>query len=115
MGQAPDLCGPPPCTSGQSWGGYPGWEEFKGVIRGVQIYTAALSLADVQAEIASPMSTSAGRSSIWYLNLDPRPSDVMDKKGVGTPHNPQWDGTTALQWSSGSSIAPSPPMGVRAQ
>jgi hypothetical protein len=45
------------------------------------------------------MSTTAGQNLIWYLNLNPRPSDVTDKKGVGTPHNPSWDGTTALEWA----------------
>ena len=93
MGQAPNL-------NGQSWGGYPGWEEFNGIIRGIQFYSGLLSVADIQSEIATPMSTTAGRSLIWYLNLNPRPGDVTDKKGVGTPHNPSWDGTTSLEWSS---------------
>jgi hypothetical protein len=117
IGQAPDLCGPPPCSTGQSWGGYPGWEEFNGVIRGIQIYSAALSLADIQAEINSPKSTTAGAASIWYLNLDPRPSDVTDKKGVGTPHNPAWGGTTALEWTGAGAPSPSPsaPSGLRVQ
>jgi hypothetical protein len=117
MGQAPDLNGPPGNPlAGLSWGGYPGWEEFNGVIRGIQIYSGLLSLTDIQSEINAPMSSAAGQSSIWYLNIDPRPSDVTDKKGVGTPHNPQWDGTTALQWSSsGSSPAPSSPSGLRLQ
>jgi hypothetical protein len=92
VGQAPNV-------NGLSWGGYPGWEEFNGVIRGIQFYSGLLSLADIQAEIANPMSTTAGQSRIWYLNLNPRPSDVTDKKGVGTPHNPSWDGTTALEWA----------------
>lgn len=91
IGQAPDL-------NGASWGGYPGWEEFKGVIRGIQLYAGLLSLTDVQAELNAPQSTTAGQNLIWYLNRDPRPGDVTDKKGTGTPHNPLWDGTTALQW-----------------
>jgi hypothetical protein len=86
-------------VNGLSWGGYPGWEEFKGVIRGIQVYSGLLSLNDILAEINGPKSTSAGSSRIWYLNLDPRPGDVTDKKGVGTPHNPSWDGTTAFEWS----------------
>ena len=92
MGQAPDL-------NGQSWGGYAGWEEFNGIIRGIQIYSGLLSMSDILAEIAAPQSTEAGRRLIWYLNLNPRPSDVTDKKGTGTPHNPSWDGNTALEWS----------------
>jgi len=91
MGQAPNV-------NGFSWGGYEGWEEFNGVIRGIQIYSGRLSLADIQAEIASPLSTTAGQNFIWYLNLNPRPSDVTDKKDIGTPHNPAWDGGTALEW-----------------
>jgi hypothetical protein len=91
MGQAPNV-------GGVSWGGYPGWEEFNGVIRGIQMYSGKLSLDDIKAEIAAPKSSTAGAGSIWYLNLDPRPTDVTDKKGIGTAHNPSWDGTTALEW-----------------
>src|SRR5262245_20593985 len=76
MGQAPDICGLPPCSTGSSWGGYPGWEEFNGIIRGIQIYSRYLSLTDIAAEITSPKSSAGGLASIWYLNLDPRPSDV---------------------------------------
>jgi hypothetical protein len=93
MGQAPDL-------NGASWGGYPGWEEFNGIIRGIQIYSGLLSLAEIQSEIAAPRSTPNGRNFMWYLNTDPRPSDVTDKKGIGVPHNPSWSGTTALEWTS---------------
>jgi hypothetical protein len=103
VGQAPDL-------NGASWGGYPGWEEFNGVIRGIQIYSGLLSLADLQAEISVPKSSAAGQNLIWYLNVDPRPSDVTDKKGVGNAHNPSWAGTTALEWS-GSGQGDSTPSG----
>jgi len=109
MGQAPDLCGPPPGNCGQSWGGFPNWEEFNGVIRGIQIYSGLLSLSDIQSELNSPKSTKAGQNLIWYLNLDPRPSDVTDNKGIGSPHNPSWDGTTALEWSSQASVPSAPP------
>jgi chitodextrinase len=111
MGQAPNF-------NGLSWGGYPGWEEFNGIIRGIQLYTTYLSVTDITNEIATPKSTAAGASSIWYLNLDPRPSDVTDKKASGTAHNPQWDGTTALEWTSGGgssdTTAPSVPGGLSA-
>jgi hypothetical protein len=103
IGQAPNL-------NGVSWGGYPGWEEFNGVIRGIQIYSGLLSLQDVTAEINSPLSTVQGTSKIWYLNRDPRPTDVADKKGIGTPHNPAWAGSPALEWRGQSStVAPMPP------
>ena len=91
MGQAPNL-------NGESWGGFPGWEEFKGIIRGIQMYSGLLSINDILSEIASPMSTTAGNNLIWYLNLNPRPTDVSDKKGIGTPNNPAWAGTTAFEW-----------------
>jgi hypothetical protein len=92
MGQAPDL-------NGASWGGYPGWEEFNGIIRGIQIYSGFLSIDEILLETTMPMSTSSGQDHIWYLNLDPRPLDVSDKKGTGTPHDPQWDGEPALEWT----------------
>src|SRR3989442_645550 len=53
MGQAPDY-------NGASWGGYPGGEEFNGIIRGIQIYSGLLSMADIQSEITAPKSTQAG-------------------------------------------------------
>src|SRR2546426_10039207 len=102
IGQAPDF-------NGASWGGYPGWEEFNGIIRGIQIYSGLLSIADLQAEINAPKSTSAGQNFIWYLNTDPRPGDVADKKGTGTSHNPLWSGTTALEWTDQPSSDTTPP------
>jgi len=92
MGQAPNV-------GGYSWGGYAGWEEFKGVIRGIQIYSTKLELADILNELSVPQSTATGNASIWYLNLNPRPNDVADKKVGGTRHNPQWDGQPALEWT----------------
>jgi hypothetical protein len=92
MGQAPNV-------GGYSWGGYAGWEEFNGIIRGIQIYHGLLSVNDILSEINAPQTTAAGQQFMWYLNLNPRPSDVADKKAGGTPHNPRWDGTTALEWS----------------
>ena len=92
MGQAPDV-------DGASWGGYEGWEEFNGIIRGIQLYSGLLSVAEIQAEIDAPMSTPAGQKHIWYLNRNPRPRDVGDKKGTGTPHDPSWQGTTPREWA----------------
>jgi len=86
IGQAPDQNGVG-ASSGQSWGGYWGYEEFKGIIRGMQFYDALLSLADCTSEIASPGSA----RTPWYLNLNPTPDDVTDKSGSG--HNPSWDGS----------------------
>jgi hypothetical protein len=107
MGQAPNL-------NGQSWGGYPGWEEFNGVIRGIQMYSGLLSVSEIQSEIASPKSTTNGQNFIWYLNVDPRPSDVSDKKTTGTAHNPVWDGSPALEWTSSADIVkPKAPSNLR--
>lgn len=68
----------------------PGQEVFNGVLRGIQIYSTNLSIADILAEANSPLSTSAGSASIWYLNLNPRPDDISDKSGRG--HHPAWVG-----------------------
>ncbi len=98
----------PLISMGQSaWGLYSGDEEFNGIIRGIQIYSGLLSVADIQSEIAAPKSTVAGQNFLWYLNTDPRPSDVTDKKGIGTAHNPSWRGTTALEWTGQAPLAAS--------
>jgi hypothetical protein len=68
----------------------PGREMCSCTLRGIQIYSSLLSLEDIQQEIASPKSTVAGSASIWYLNLNPTPTDISDKSGRG--HNPQWVG-----------------------
>lgn len=67
-----------------------GNEVYDGVLRGIQIYNNKLSLSDIQAEIDSPLSTAAGASFIWYLNINPTPSDISDKSGHG--HDPEWVG-----------------------
>ena len=59
-------------------------------MRGIQIYIYKLSLAHIQSEIDSPVSTAAGKASIWYLNIDPTPTDISDKSGQG--HDPEWVG-----------------------
>ena len=73
------------------------------MIRGIQFYSGLLSLADIASEVNTPKSSANGFALIWYLNTDPTPTDVTDKKGVGVPHNPMWDGTTATLWTDGSS------------
>jgi len=76
----------------------PSTEIMDGVMRGIQVYSTLLSVADVGAEIASPKSTAAGASNIWYLNLNPTPTDISDKSGAG--NNPQWVGSErARLWS----------------
>ncbi len=50
IGQAPNF-------NGASWGGYAGWEEFNGIIRGIQLYSGLLSVNDILSEITTPKST----------------------------------------------------------
>ena len=80
-----------------SWGDAPwahmwSWEHeaYKGTIRGVQIYSKRLSEADIMSEIADPLSTVEGAANIWYMNLDPTPTDISDKSGQG--NDPSWYG-----------------------
>jgi hypothetical protein len=68
----------------------PGREVWNGVLRGIQIYAADLSLADIISEASTPLSTSNGAASIWYRNPDPTPDDIADKSGRG--HHPAWVG-----------------------
>jgi len=63
-------------------------EIYNGVIRGIQIYNNTLSLDDIQNEIDSPKSTTAGEESVWYLNINPRANDLADRSGNG--NNPTW-------------------------
>jgi hypothetical protein len=82
-----------PPSPALTWGDAP-WnasnEIMNGVIRGIQIYSVSMSLNDILSEVASPRSTNAGTSGIWYLNLDPTPSDISDKSGQG--NHPVWVG-----------------------
>jgi hypothetical protein len=84
-----------------TWGDAP-WapsnEIMNGVIRGIQIYSTTLSVADILSESDAPLSTAPGTSNIWYLNLNPTPSDISDKSGQG--HDPQWVGSERpRRWS----------------
>jgi hypothetical protein len=63
-------------------------ERLNGVLRGVRLYSASLSQADILSEADAPLSTSAGTAGVWYMNLNPTPSDISDKSGRG--HNPAW-------------------------
>lgn len=92
----------------------PGNEVWNGVLRGIQIYSTRLSLDEITAEVASPLSSTAGANTIWYLNLNPTPTDISDKSGRG--HNPVWVGSQrpSLYVESGNA-PPKPPSNVRAQ
>jgi hypothetical protein len=91
---------------------------WNGVLRGIQIYNTRLSLADIQNEANSPLSTSSGTASIWYLNVNPTPSDISDKSGKG--HHPAWVGSArpGLYSSGGGSgdiAPPKPPTNLQTQ
>lgn len=68
----------------------PGKEVMYGVMRGIQIYQAALPMKDLLAEISAPLSTDIGRGSVWYVNLDPTPIDISDHSGAA--NDPEWVG-----------------------
>ena len=79
------------------------WEEQNAVVRGIQIYASALTEAQILAleglETDAEVLTAVGElgvTSLWYLNMNPRPSDVTDKSGSG--HDPVWDGVAAMEW-----------------
>ena len=81
----------PPSNAALNFGDAPwslGNERLSGLLRGVQLYSSALTVADILAESGNPLSTAAGNNSVWYLNLNPTPSDISDKSGKG--HHPAW-------------------------
>jgi hypothetical protein len=90
-----------------------GAEVYKGVLRGFQFYNNLLSVSDIQNEINSPRSTAAGSAAIWYLNLNPTPSDISDKSGKG--HHPSWvgSGRPGLYGDGGAPAPPAAPTSVR--
>jgi hypothetical protein len=70
-------------------------ENLSGRLRGLQIYSAQLSLADIEAlhvceSDSEVLAVCASRSitSLWYLNMNPTPTDITDKSGEG--HSPSW-------------------------
>lgn len=74
-----------------SGSGYTNSETPSCTLRGIQLYSAGLSLAQIQARMdlaadASVVSNDPG--SLWYSNINPTPSDVTDKSGSG--HTPAW-------------------------
>ena len=95
---------PPNDANTASWGDYQGREQFKGIIRGIQIYNSRIgtnayeptvaNLADVASEIAVPGSI----ATPWYLRMNPTPSDVTDQSGSG--HHPWFpSGSKPTLWT----------------
>lgn len=63
-----------------------------GTLRGLKMFSDALSGADIATEAASETNipqTAAGIASVWYMNINPTPTDVSDKSGAGhSPNGP---------------------------
>lgn len=61
-------------------------------LRGLRLFSAPLTIADIQAEFAAvgtnAAASSGGQAATWYINDNPTPSDVTDKSGAG--HSPSW-------------------------
>jgi hypothetical protein len=85
----------------------PGNEVWNGILRGIQIYSTKLSLEDIQSEARTPLSTAAGANNIWYLNMNPTPSDISDKSGM--EHHPSWVGNKRPALYSADSGNTTPP------
>jgi hypothetical protein len=84
--------------TGKSWGGEPRWEETNAILRGIQIYSSYLTQQQILSRSACDtdacvlnLNSSEGVTSLWYLNMNPTPSDVSDKSGRG--HHGVWDGS----------------------
>ena len=90
-----------PPSPALTWGDAPwnpGYEVMNGVIRGIQIYATRLTDSEVLSELTTPLTTSAGASKVWYMNLNPTPTDITDKSGGG--HQPAWVGSgRPLLWT----------------
>lgn len=69
-------------------------ERASGVLRGIQVYQAALSLAHVEALSALETDAevlaycSANSITPWYVNMNQTPDDITDKSGAG--HHGTW-------------------------
>jgi hypothetical protein len=80
----------PALTFGDSpwWASYQ-HERLSGILRGIKIFNKSLSESDLLSESASDaLVTSDGISNVWYMNINPTPSDISDKSGRG--NHPAW-------------------------
>ena len=87
----------------------PGNEVYNGILRAIRVYDTNLSLSDILSESGAPLSTSDGANHIWYMNMNPTPTDIADKSGAG--NNPAWVGSERpALYQSGTTVAvPNPP------
>jgi hypothetical protein len=91
-------------------------ERLSGVIRSIKIFNRALSEADILAESAADsLVTGEGQANIWYMNINPTPTDISDKSGNG--HNPVWASSArpSLYSSGETAVAPNPPTNLGAE
>lgn len=84
-----------------TWGDAP-WapsnEMMNGIIRGIQIYSTDLSVGQVIAEANAPLALPVAAAYVWYMNLNPTPTDISDKSGAA--HHPEWVGAERpLLWT----------------
>ena len=64
-------------------------ERLSGVLRGIKIFNKVLSEADTLSEaLADSLVTEQGKANVWYMNINPTPTDISDKSGAG--HHPVW-------------------------
>jgi hypothetical protein len=90
----PDYGNANPPSPALTWGDAPwnpGKEVYCGILRGIQIYSTKLTVADLISESEVPLSTATGVKNIWYLNSNPTPTDISDKSG--RDHHPEWVGS----------------------
>lgn len=90
------------------WGDAPwtvanGHEVYNGILRGIRVYQEALSDADLLQEVCAPGSSAIGRSSLWYLRMNPDPADLacdpIPGRSVAGP-TPVWSTTRrATLWT----------------
>ena len=116
----PDWGNVNPPAPALTWGDapwQPGNEVWNGILRGIQIYSGLLTTNEMLSEANAPLSTAAGANTIWYLNMNPTPTDISDKSGKG--HHPSWVGSKrpALYSDTNSSdtTPPAPPTGLQIQ
>lgn len=77
------------------WGNNP-WpdpqsEALSGWTRAWEQYTVAMTTAEIAVEITKTSNvplTPRGAANVWFLNINPTPSDISDKSGAG--HHPTW-------------------------
>lgn len=82
-------------------------ERLSGVLRGIKIFNRGLSESDTISEAAADgLVTAQGLANVWYMNVNPTPSDISDKSGKG--HHPAWADPShrAAAYTEGADVTP---------